>query len=135
MHAYAQIRDGRVVAVTETAAPVDRPDMIPLASFDIGLLGKVYADGAFSDPPPPPPQVPASVTMRQARLALLGVDKLAAVEVAIESLPEPDKTHARIWWEYSGTVERANPLVNAIGGAVGLDAEALDALFTAAQSL
>lgn len=85
--------------------------------------------------PGTPSSVPASVTMRQARLALLGVDKLAAVETAIEALPEPDKTQARIWWEYSGTVERANPLVNAIGGAVGLDAEALDALFTAAQSL
>lgn len=85
--------------------------------------------------PGTPSSVPGAVTMRQARLALLGINKLAQVESAINALPEPDKSAARIWWEYSGTVERANPLVTAIGGAIGLDADALDALFTSASAL
>ena len=40
--------------------------------------------------------VPQTVTMRQARLALLGAGLLAGVDAAIASLPEPDKSAAII---------------------------------------
>ena len=81
------------------------------------------------------PPVPQEVTMRQARLALLGAGKLAAVDAAINALPEPSRSAARIEWDYSSTVRRQQPLVLQLGPALGLDAAALDALFLAAGAL
>lgn len=71
------------------------------------------------------------VTMRQARLALLAAGKLAAVESAVAAAG----TAAQIEWEYATEVRRDWPLVNALAGAVGIDGEALDALFVAAAQL
>lgn len=76
-----------------------------------------------------PSRVPVQVTMRQARLSLRAAGLLAAVEAAINAMPEPAQTDARISWDYSSTVERTNPLVLALGPALGLSAEQLDALF------
>ncbi len=79
--------------------------------------------------------VPAEVTMRQARLALLAAGKLAAVDAAINALPDPPKTAALIEWEYSNSVRRDSQFVALLGPALGLDAAALDALFVAASKL
>ena len=84
---------------------------------------------------PPPPIIISSVTMRQARLALLAAGKLGQVAAAIASLPSPAKEQAQIEWEYSITVERNRPFVLQLGAALGLDDAALDALFTAAAQL
>lgn len=73
--------------------------------------------------------------MRQARLALLGAGKLAAVEAAIEALPEPQKTAAKITWEYSQEVQRSNGLVPSMAAALGLTDAQIDALFVAAKAL
>lgn len=81
------------------------------------------------------PPVPAEVTMRQARLALLGAGKLAAVDAAIEALPEPQRSAARIEWDYSSTVRRSQPLVLALAPALGLSTGQLDALFITAATL
>lgn len=78
--------------------------------------------------------VPQEVTMRQARLALAAAGKLADVATAIDGLSEPDKTAANITWEYSQTVERKNPFVLTLGAALGLDSDALDALFVDAAT-
>lgn len=86
-------------------------------------------------PPPEPPQVPQVVTMRQARLALLGAGLLAQVDVAIDGLPSPQKEAARIEWEYSQEVHRDRPFVQTLGAAMGLSDEQLDALFTTAAGL
>ena len=79
--------------------------------------------------------VPTEVTMRQARLALHAAGKLAAVNTAIEALPDPPKTAARIEWEYSNAVRRDSQFVALLGPALGLDAAGLDALFIAAAKL
>lgn len=96
---------------------------------------RAYEPGEELPTPPDVPYVPAEVTMRQARLALLQAGKLAAVDAAINALPEPTKSAARIEWEYSGTVRRRQPLVLALAPALGLNDAALDALFIAAESL
>lgn len=80
-------------------------------------------------------EVPQEVTMRQARLALLAVGKLVAVNAAINALPDPQKTAAIIEWEYSSTVRRDSQFVALLGPALGLDAAGLDALFIAAAKL
>ena len=82
-----------------------------------------------------PPVVPPSVTMRQARLALLGAGLLASVDAAINSLPSPQKEAARIEWEYATDVQRSSGLVPMMGAALGLDDAALDALFIEAAAL
>lgn len=81
------------------------------------------------------PAVPSEVTMRQARLALLGAGKLAAVDAAINGLPEPQRSAARIEWDYSSTVRREQPLVLGLAPALGLTSGQLDALFIAAAAL
>ena len=79
--------------------------------------------------------VPQSVTMRQARLALLGAGKLAEVDAAIAALSEPTRTAAQIEWEYSNEVQRSNGIVSQLGPALGLTEAQIDALFVAAAAL
>jgi len=79
--------------------------------------------------------VPERVTMRQARLALLGAGLLSSVNAAIDSLPEPAKSAALIEWEYSSEVWRNRPFVQQLGGALGLSSAQLDALFIQAATL
>lgn len=86
-------------------------------------------------PPHPVETVPQEVTMRQARLALLAAGKLAGVEAAIASMPEPQRTAASIEWEYSNALQRSNPFVAQLGAALGVDDAAIDALFVAASKL
>lgn len=79
--------------------------------------------------------VPSSVTMRQARLTLLGAGLLASVDAAIASLPSPQKEAARIEWEYAAEVQRSSGLVPMMAAALGLDDAVLDALFIEAERL
>jgi hypothetical protein len=81
------------------------------------------------------PAVPYEVTMRQARLALFAAGKLSSVDAAIDAMPEPNKTLARIEWEYSNAVQRDNAFVAALGPALGMTDEQIDALFVAASAL
>ena len=78
---------------------------------------------------------PTEVTMRQARLALLATGKLAGVDAAIASMPEPQKTSASIEWEYGNALQRSNPFVAQLGAALGLDDAEIDALFVEAAKL
>ena len=82
-----------------------------------------------------PEAIPTEVTMRQARLALLGAGKLAGVDAAIASMPEPQKTAASIEWEYGNALQRSNPFVSQLGAALGIDSAGIDALFVEAAKL
>jgi hypothetical protein len=88
-------------------------------------------------PAPPEPEVskqmpeeraPRAVTRRQLRLWLVrnGIP-LSAVEAAIDALPEPQRTEARIEWEDASVYEPTNPLLVALAGKVlGLSGEVLE---------
>jgi hypothetical protein len=94
------------------------------------------AEGNTPEPYEAPPLgVPQEVTMRQARLALSAAGLLAAVDAAISAMPEPQKTGARIEWEYSGAVQRNKPLVLALAPALGLTEAQIDELFIQAAAL
>jgi hypothetical protein len=82
-------------------------------------------------PPPAPSAVPQSITMRQARLALLGAGLLDAVNVGITGMSQA----AQIEWEYAATVERTNPLIAALASALALTPGQVDALFVAGAAL
>lgn len=84
---------------------------------------------------PPPTRVPAGVSMAQARHALLEAGLLVAVNTAIDSMPEPQRSVAKIDWQFRATVERASTLVQHLGPAIGLDDAGLDALFIRAAAL
>lgn len=79
--------------------------------------------------------VPAAVTMRQARLALLGAGLLDDIDAAINSLPSPQKEAARIEWEYSQEVQRHNGFVSALAPMLGLTDRQIDDLFVLGQTL
>lgn len=82
------------------------------------------------------PPVPQSVTMRQARLALLGIGLLDDVDAAIAAIPDPvQRTAAEIEWEYAQTVDRNSPFTQQMAVGLSLTAEQLDALFTQAAGL
>lgn len=79
--------------------------------------------------------IPQQITMRQARLALLGAGLLSRVNAAIAALPEPDKSAAHIDWEYSAVVQRDSGLVPAMGAALEMTPVQIDALFVSAAAL
>ena len=79
--------------------------------------------------------VPVSVSMAQARLALLGAGLLAQVDAAIAAMPGIDGEAARIEWEFRPSVRRDSPLVQGLSGVLGLTGEQLDALFVAAAAI
>ena len=79
----------------------------------------------------PSPVIPASLTMRQARLALLSAGLLDAVQSGVSAMPKA----AQIEWEFAATVDRTSPLVATLAASLGLTSEALDALFTAGAAL
>ncbi len=84
---------------------------------------------------PPAPIVPGAVTMRQARLALLQWGMLALVNTNIASMTGVEGEAAQIAWEFSGMVERNQPLVLSLGTTLGLTSGDLDQLFTLAATL
>jgi hypothetical protein len=93
------------------------------------LAGELGPVAPYVAPPSPPPVIPTSVTMRQARLALLGAGLLDQVNAAITD------PAAQIEWEYATTVERNSPLVQNLSIGLGLTEEQLDSLFTTASTL
>lgn len=84
---------------------------------------------------PAPEAASQSITMRQARLALLNAGLLDDVEAAIITMDEPQRTQTQIEWEYAQTVQRDNALVAALGPMLGLDDAAIDSLFSMAATL
>ena len=136
MTTYKLTGENYVIKDGETKVPIANTPEFPNTNPDY-LAYKTWIDAGGVPLPPEParPHVPASVTMRQARLALLGAGLLASVDAAIDGLPSPQKEAARIEWEYATEVQRVSGLVPMMGAALGLDDAALDALFVAAVAL
>lgn len=78
--------------------------------------------------------VPSSVSMRQAKLALLNAGLYQQVNDYIEALPEPQKTAALIEWN-SAYCERENALVKSLPLQFGWPAGTVEQLFIAAAQI
>lgn len=78
--------------------------------------------------------IPAVVTMRQARLALLEIGKYSQIDAAIALLPSPEKEKAEIEWQYSNEVQRHNGFVSLLGPGLGLTETDINNLFILAAS-
>ena len=126
--------DGRYL--TQCAAEYGRAQEgwheVPVAPADAGQIWNFQLHNWG----PVPVYVPARVTMRQARLALLGAGLLDSVEAALDAMAGTNEGKAaRIEWDHSQFVERNRPFVLQIGSALGLDAAALDQLFVTAAGI
>ena len=100
-------------------------EVIDQAGYEAALAGEMTARRAK-----------LVVTMRQARRALLDAGLLDQVDAAIAAIADAtERRQAEIDWEYATTVERLWPWVQTLGAALGLSAEALDALFELAATL
>ena len=80
--------------------------------------------------------VPASVTRRQAKQALLLNGLLANVQPAIDAIPDAtQRAMIQIEWDDSQVFERDRPALIALGSALGLTNAQLDDLFIGAAQL
>lgn len=99
------------------------------------LIAQVEA-GIVPPGPPPPPVVPVSVSMRQARLALIDAGLIDSVEAAIGAIADPvQRRKAQTEWEYAQEVQRHHGLVPAMAQALGMTDAQLDQLFLLAGTL
>lgn len=122
--------NNRIAEVSANEFPVAEPlhwvdcpdDCTPEWSYD-GI--------AFHEPLNFGTPVPQSVSMRQARLALLQIGLLSDVENAISQGSQADQ----ITLEYATEVNRSDALVINMSAALGLSDAQLDALFTLAAGL
>lgn len=136
MARFSIIDAGRVVNHAEAEADYAAAQgWVPALDSRIGDLWDGEAFVPAPPAPPHPPVVPPSVTMRQARLALLGAGLLDDIDAAINALPSPQKEAARIEWEYSQEVHRHNGFVSVLAPLLGLTEAQTDALFLVAEGL
>jgi len=93
-------------------------------------------DGTWTELPEPPEPVPARVTMRQARLALLAAGLLDDIDTVIATIPDSTQRRAaQIEWEYAQTVDRTSTFTQQMAAGLALSAEQLDTLFIEAAKL
>lgn len=133
-------QDGRFAFSIEDNGGVQITQEEHAALLDGQTAGHVIVAGedgrpVLQDAPPPAPFVPDRVTMRQARLALLGAGLLDDVEAALAALEGTAGQAARIEWEYSQEVWRNKPFVQQVAGAIGMSDEQLDQLFITAAGI
>lgn len=77
----------------------------------------------------------STITNRQCKLALLSINKYQAVIDFIDSMSEPQKTQAKIEWDYANEIERDNPLFLVVAAGIGLTSSEVDDLFELAKTL
>ncbi|MBK9009982.1 hypothetical protein [Novosphingobium sp.] len=124
---YAQIKHGVVTnIVLADAAFAEANQLVPINDH-IGIGWLALGDGFI----PPPPSVPDAITMRQARLVLLGAGLLGTVDAAISQVGGA----AEIEWEYAQEVQRHSQLVQMLAPALGLSQAQVDALFIQGAAL
>lgn len=129
MPAYAIIQDGVVTNVIEADAEFAATIGAVPAPTQVGI-GHTYAGGVFTTAEPVV-VVPASVSPRQIRQALTAAGLRAGVEAAVAAGDQDTKD----WYEFSTYIERAHPMVAAMGVGLGVTTEQLDDLFIAAGGL
>lgn len=122
MKSYAIIKDG-IILNTVLLAPGS--DWQPPAGCTVLPIEQAVGLPRETQPEP----VPAAITPRQLRLALLQRGLLANVETAVNALPEPQRTGAKIEWEYSSQFLRTHPMVEAIAAVLKITPATLDAIF------
>jgi len=82
------------------------------------------------------PIIPSIITARQLRLQLvLNGFNLNAIDLIIDSLAEPNKSIAKVSWEYATTFEREHQMLALIAQQLGITETELDTIFINAEKL
>lgn len=115
----------------EALATAQADHVAELAAKDAEIAALQVQVVALTPAPTTVNAVPQSVTMRQARLALLQSGLLDEATAAVAGAGPA----AQIEWEYSSDVGRNVILVQALSSALGLTDEDLDGLFVLAATL
>jgi len=137
MPQYAYSPDTGELIRTDTPADwMGATDVAPPV-FDAATAGCFWRGDHWEIVPGEVPvdPVPEVVTMRQARLALLGAGLLAQVNTAVANMPGAEGAAALIEWEYAQEVRRNSALVAGLSAALGLTDETLDNLYKVAAGL
>jgi hypothetical protein len=122
---------------------------MPYVELKDGIIAALYAnpqpgqaDEFLADDHPdvvafrlPVAQIPQTVSMAQARLALIGAGLFTVIDAGLRALPEPQRTTALTAWEYAPTVSRNGALVTTLAGRFRLSEKQLDDLFFAAAAI
>ena len=133
MTTYAIIEGGIVTnIIVADAAFAASVGAVPAQNAAIGWS---YAGGVFTEPPAPPAPVPAAVTRRQARRALILAEKIDLVQPAIDAIQDPiQRKLMQADWDDSQEFQRYQPTLLALGEAIGLTSEGIDDLFRLAAT-
>lgn len=100
--------------------------------YQFSVIGDATIEDYVAPPPEPvAPVVPASVTMRQACLALENAGILDDVEALVATLPRP----YQIEWQRASTVARTNQLVEVVRQQQTMTVQQIDDLFVLAATL
>lgn len=82
-----------------------------------------------------PPHIPREIQNWRAKAVLAGMGLLDTINAAIEAMPEPDRTVARLAWHGDAKLARRGKTVLGMAAALGLTDTQVDAMFTAAAAL
>lgn len=123
---FAELGELPFTADPNDAEPHSQKIFAAIVNGDAGPVAEFVA---------PPTPVPHSVTMRQARLALLNAGLLTTINSAIAALPGTAGDAARIDWEFSSEVLRTSTTLQALAPILGLSSAQIDALFIAASQI
>lgn len=132
---YAQITDGIVTAITETAQAIDLPGLILVDSLDVGLLGKAYANGVFSQAPDTRPRhiTGYAFKMRMTAAERIAIRTAAAASPAVADFMDLADSAQYIDLDLSTTRDGVEALEAAALIGVGRAAVILDTAITDAE--
>lgn len=103
---------------------------------EVVQIGWVDDGKTFRAPPAPAPVVPAVVSARQAKRALLEAGLLDDVQMAIDNIPDDlERRRVQIDWDESTEFRRDWPALALLATVMKLDEGTLDALFIEAATL
>jgi len=133
MARYALIQAGKVINIIE--ADADTAAALGAVAAPTTSIGDLWDGSAFTPAALVVP-VPAVVTRRQAKQALLLTGKLALVQPAIDAIADATQRQLiQIEWDDSQTFERSRPTLIALATGLGMSSADLDALFVLATNL
>ena len=129
MARMAVIKDGVVINIIEAEPGFEMAGHTLVESATAGP-GDTYSNGVFTKPATIDP-VPSEVSDLQARLALIAIGKMDAVDQAVAAADAA----TRAWYDRAIIWRRDSPMIAALAPVVGLTSDQIDELFRAAAAL
>ncbi len=131
---FAIIEDGVVVNV----AVSERALADTWVASDTAVIGDIYENGAFIQPPAVPVPAPTTCTPAQGLIALYAIKQLTEQDIldAIAQIPDPVQRYtATIGYQRAITWQRGSATMTTMAQLLGLNSADLDALFAYAAEV